>query len=100
MQKQTQVLTRSNASTYSDASYYGFSSIATVIGAWVLTGAALLASTESLHHANDHAVVPVTVGTGHSLSQGMTARAEGVRETARMLEEYDVGLRMPHISGS
>ncbi len=77
------------------------SDMAIHLGAWVLTAAALLSSTEMLLHT-EHAAAPVPVGSGHSTympAAGMTARAESSRETARMPEEYDVGLRMPAISG-
>ncbi len=84
----------------SDSASYSTEGLASQIGAWVLTAAALLASVETLHH-NDHTVVPVTASAGHSsVNEGMSARAEGTRETARLPEEYDVGLRMPAISGS
>lgn len=75
--------------------------IAIRLGTWVLTAAALIASTEMLHHT-EQAAMPVSIGSGHSSfmpSEGMSARAEGTRETARLPEDYDVGLRMPAISG-
>ncbi len=84
--------------TYEKAIGYLSGDIALHLGTWVLTAAALLASTEMMHHT----AVPVHVGTGHTSfmpAEGMTARAEGTRETARLPEDYDVGLRMPAISG-
>jgi len=75
--------------------------IATVAGAWVLTAAALLASSEKLIHATDHGAMAVPAH-GHSMvsfAEPEAIRAEGARETARLPEEYDVGLRMPAVSG-
>lgn len=74
------------------------SSVAMQVGAWVLTAAALLAATEKLHY-----IEFASASHGQSTAayaQPETIRAEGPRETARMFEEYDVGLRMPPISGS
>ncbi len=70
------------------------------LNAWILMAAALLATTEMLHQ--QHATTPTAIGSGqvpHSVVEGMSARAEGTRETARLPEEYDIGLRMPAISG-
>lgn len=69
------------------------------LGAWVLTAAALLASAETLHH--EFAAVPATASGAvhHAPTENLSARAEGARETARLPEEYDVGLRAPTISG-
>lgn len=79
------------------------SQIATQAGAWVLTAAAMIATTEMLHHEM-MAAVPVAVGDGHnqvsaSMHEPVSARAEGAKESARMPEEYDIGLRMPTIAG-
>lgn len=74
--------------------------LATHVGAWVLTVTALMAASEKLHHIE---LAHVTVQAGHSTSapahQPEAIRAEGAKETARLPEEYDVGLRMPGISG-
>lgn len=79
-----------------------FSQIATQAGAWVLTAAAMIATTEMLHHEM-MAAVPVAVGDGHNqvaaAHEPISARAEGAKESARMPEEYDIGLRMPTIAG-
>lgn len=70
------------------------------VGAWVLTVTALMAATEKLHHMDvGHAAVPVGHSTMASTYQPEAIRAEGAKETARLPEEYDVGLRMPGISG-
>lgn len=74
---------------------------ATLIGAWILTAAALLASTEKLMHAEQgHAALPAHGHSTVSYTQPEAIRAEGARETARLPEEYDVGLRMPAVSGA
>ena len=76
--------------------------VATVAGAWVLTAAALLATSEKLmHHAVDHgaASTPAHGQSVASYNEPEAIRAEGARETARLPEEYDVGLRMPAVSG-
>lgn len=73
------------------------------VSAWVLTATALLVSTERLMHHQEYATVPATAGeAGHhapAATENLAARAEGARETARLPEEYDVGLREPTISG-
>ncbi len=80
-------------------------SLAARIGAWVLLGAALLASTEVLYEQH-HPAAFYPIGSGHIAQIAHTApevsaaRAEGTRETARLPEEFDVGLRMTAISGA
>lgn len=75
--------------------------LATHAGAWVLTATALMAATEKLHHVDfGHATVPAGHNTSMAAAhQPEPIRAEGAKETARLPEEYDVGLRMPGISG-
>jgi hypothetical protein len=78
------------------------STIATQASVWLLTAAAMLATTEMLH-TQEHAAVPITTGTGHVAQvapEAITARAEGAKESARTPEEYDIGLRMPAITGT
>jgi hypothetical protein len=78
------------------------SELATKIGVWVLTAAAVLATTEMLHN-REHAALPTQVGNGHVASvvqEPITVRAEGTKESVRLAEEYDIGLRMPAIAGS
>ena len=67
-------------------------------GAWLLTATAMLAATEKLHHIDAHA--PSTAHSSHYSAEVQPARAEGARETARLPEEYDVGLCAPNISGA
>lgn len=79
------------------------STVASQLGVVVLTAAAMLATTEMLHHA-ELASVPIEVGSGHNAQMAqqepISARAEGGKESARLPEEYDIGLRMPTIAGN
>lgn len=72
--------------------------VATQASAWVLTAVALTAATEKLHHIDMGHAAPGT-HTAHAGSNKESFRNERVKETPRILEEYDVGLRMPAISG-
>jgi len=66
------------------------------IGAWLVTGATILSTTEALRHQPAIAqAVPVTVPI-HANTE--LPRAEGAAETVRSHEDYDVGLRTPTIS--
>lgn len=69
------------------------------IGAGVLTATAFLVSTERLMHLNHHDAAALGSGQ-HAAAETQPARAEGARETARLPEEYDVGLRAPYTSGA
>jgi len=73
-----------------------------VLGAWVLIAAALTVSSEKIMHATHQSH---EYAEGHStdiasIAEPEAIRAEGARETARLPEEYDVGLRMPAVSGA
>jgi len=67
------------------------------VGAWMLAGLALVGVTEMITE-HQHAVNPAS---GHStaLVSELFARGEGKGETARLPEEFDVGLQTPHVSG-
>jgi hypothetical protein len=67
------------------------------VGAWALAVTAMLAATERLHHINHHSAA--STHSSH-VAEAPPAKAEAIRETARMLEEYDVGLRAPASTGA
>jgi hypothetical protein len=72
-----------------------------VLGAWVLIATALMVCTEKIMHAS-HASHEAAKGHDSHVAaykEPEAIRAEGARETARLPEEYDVGLRMPAVSG-
>lgn len=80
----------------------------TRIGALILTAMALVAATEKLQHI-DLAIKPVVTAKHAAAGTGKDGddedeeedkKSEGLRKTVRAHEDYDVGLRMPAISGS
>ena len=67
------------------------------VGAWVLTAMALLGSVEMfLHHQQAH---NPTAGQSSTAVYEQIARAEGKGESARLPEEFDIGLQTPRVSG-
>lgn len=69
------------------------------LGAWVLAGLSVVGVSKMILE-HQHSVNPAI---GHSIISAADletmARGEGRSETARLPEEFDVGLQTPHISG-
>lgn len=78
-----------------------FTAYSTPLGAWVLAAAAIIGMTEGFH---DRPVLPANMQPAYATevihtSSDTIARSEGSKETVRMHEEYDVGIRAPSITG-
>ena len=74
-----------------------YQEIATRLGALAFTSLAIVGATEMiLEHMQ--ALNPVA-GHGSSSVSELFARGEGMGESARMPEEFDIGLQTPHVSG-
>lgn len=70
------------------------------VGAGVLAGIAMLVSVEMvLEHAPGHEQAGHAVAGSHSNVLETLARGEGKGETARLPEEFDIGLQSPSIAG-
>lgn len=67
------------------------------VGAWLMAGLAFVGVTEMITE-HQHVVNPAT-GHNTAIVSELFARGEGKGETARLPEEFDVGLQTPHISG-
>jgi hypothetical protein len=67
------------------------------LGAWALTGLALMGSLEMLLH--HHQVTNPTAGQSSTAVYEQMARGEGKGESARLPEEFDIGLQSPRVSG-
>jgi hypothetical protein len=68
----------------------------TRLGAWALTALAVVGVHEMITH-NAHSVSQ-SIHSTVSLSE-MMSRGEGKTETARLPEEFDIGLQTPPVSG-
>jgi len=66
------------------------------LGAWALTALAIVGVHEMITH-NVHSISQ-TVHSTAGLSE-MFARGEGRSETARLPEEFDIGMQTPRVSG-
>ena len=79
----------------SEAEHRVIHPIAEVVGAYVLTALSVLVSFEAIieHHSKS------THETSRPAMSEMFARADGKGETARLPEEFDIGLQTPHVSG-
>jgi hypothetical protein len=74
-----------------------YQEVATRLGALAFTGLAVVGATEMiLEHMQS---LNPAVGHGSSSLTELFARGEGKGESARMPEEFDIGLQTPHVSG-
>ena len=67
------------------------------VGAWAMTALAMLGSVEMiLQHMQSHNPV---AGQSSTAVYEQVGRAEGKGESARLPEEFDIGLQTPRVSG-
>jgi hypothetical protein len=67
------------------------------LGAVMLTGLAIVGAAEMI--MEHMPALNMAAGHGSTSISELFARGEGKGESARMPEEFDIGLQTPHISG-
>lgn len=73
--------------------------VALRVGAWALTATAMLGLTEGVHREFAAIALPAHQPVSPIGHEELMARGEGARESARLPEEYDIGLRSPNVTG-